>query len=80
MMISGVLVVAKPEHKAEVCAALAAFPWAEVHHVQPDGRLVITIEADDGEQATHRLREVQDLPQVMLAEMVQHYVEGDAER
>jgi nitrate reductase NapAB chaperone NapD len=80
MMISGVLVVAKPAHQEEVRAALAVLPWAEVHHAQPDGRLVITIEAEDGEQATRRLREVQDLPQVMLAEMVQHYVESDPER
>ena len=77
MMISGVLVVAKPEHQAEVCAALDALPWAEVHHVEPDGRLVITIEADDGGQATRRLREVQELPRVVLAEMVQHYSEGE---
>ena len=80
MMISGVLVVAKPEHQSQVRAALGEFPWAEVHHAQPDGRLVITIEADDTDQATRRLREVKDLPLVMLAEMVQHYVEADPEQ
>ena len=75
MMISGVLVVAKPEHQSQVRMALEAFPWAEVHHQDPDGRLVITIEADDTDQAVARLREVKELPRVVLAEMVEHHVE-----
>ena len=77
MMISGVLVVSRPEHQSQVRAALEAFPWAEVHHQDPDGRLVITIEADDTGQAISRLREVKELPRVVLAEMVEHYVDDD---
>jgi nitrate reductase NapD len=74
-MISGVLVVAKPEHQSQVRKALERFPWAEVHHQDPDGRLVITIEADDTDQAIARLREVKELPRVVLAEMVEHHLE-----
>jgi len=77
MMISGVLVVAKPEHLSQVRAALESFPWAEVHHEDPDGRLVVTIEADDTDQAIARLREVKELPRVIQAEMVEHYVEDE---
>lgn len=75
MMISGVLVAARPEHQSQVRTEVEAFPWAEVHHHDPDGRLVITIEADDTEQAMARLREVKELPRVVLAEMVEHYVD-----
>ena len=75
MMISGVLVVAKAEHQSQVRTALEAFPWAEVHHQDPDGRLVITIEANDTDQAVARLLEVKELPWVVLAEMVEHHVE-----
>ena len=75
MMISGVLVVANPQHQSQVRTALEVFPWAEVHHEDPDGRLVITIEADDTDQAVARLREVKELPRVVLAEMVEHHVE-----
>jgi nitrate reductase NapD len=75
MMISGVLVVAKPEHQSQVRTALEVFPWADVHHQDPDGRLVITIEADDTDQAIARLQEIKDLPRVVLAEMVEHHVE-----
>ena len=77
MMISGVLVVSKPEHQGQVRTALELFPWAEVHHEDPDGRLVITIEADDTDQAIARLREVKELPRVVQAEMVEHYVEDE---
>ena len=80
MMISGVLVVSKPEHQSQVRTALEMLPWAEVHHADPDGRLVITIEADDVEQATARLCEVKELPRVILAEMVEHYVEDQSEQ
>ena len=77
MMISGVLVVAKPEHQSQVRTALEVFPWAEVHHQDPDGRLVITIEANDTDQAIARLQEIKDLPRVVLAEMVEHHVEEE---
>ena len=80
MMISGVLVVSKPEHQSQVRTALEVFPWAEVHHEDPDGRLVITIEADDTGQAIARLREIKELPRVVLAEMVEHHVEDKAEQ
>lgn len=74
-MISGVLVVTKPEHQARLRATLDAFAWAEVHHGDPDGRLVITLEASTTDEAMARLREVQQLPDVVLAEMAEHYVE-----
>jgi nitrate reductase NapAB chaperone NapD len=73
MVISGVLVVVKPEHQSQVRAALEMFPWAEVHHEDPGGRIVIIIEADDTEQAIARLQEVKELPRVILAEMAEHY-------
>jgi nitrate reductase NapAB chaperone NapD len=79
MMISGVLVVSNPEHQSQVRAAVEVFPWAEVHHEDPDGRLVITIEAGDTDQAIARLSEVKELPRVILAEMVEHYVEEKRE-
>ena len=80
MMISGVLVVSKPEHQSQVRSALEVLPWAEIHHEETDGRLVITIESDDTDQAMARLREVKELPRVMLAEMVQHHVEDEPEQ
>jgi nitrate reductase NapAB chaperone NapD len=53
-----------------------ALPWAEVHHSDPEGRLVVTIEATDTHEHTARLRQVQALPHVLMAEMAEYYV-GD---
>ena len=78
-MISGVLVVSKPEHQSRVRTALELLPWVEVHHEDPDGRLVITIEADDIDQATARLCEVKEMPRVLMAEIVEHHVEDPRE-
>ena len=56
---------------------LEMLPWAEVHHEEPNGRLVITVESDDTDQAMARLQKVKELPRVILAEMVQHHVEDE---
>ena len=49
MTVSGIVVACRPEHLAEMTEAVNAFSWAEVHYTDPKGRLVVTIEADDGE-------------------------------
>jgi nitrate reductase NapD len=78
-MISGVLVVTKPENQDRLRETLDALPWADVHHGDADGRLVITIEAPTTDEAMARLREIQELPSVILAEMAAHYVEDGSE-
>jgi nitrate reductase NapAB chaperone NapD len=75
MMISGVLVVTRPEREREARAALEAYPWLDIHHSDSKGRLVITIDSSSTEEGIGRLREIQELPEVILAEMVEHYVE-----
>ena len=79
MMISAVLVVTRPEHQADMRAALEDHDWAEVHHVEAEsGRLIATIEATDTDEATARILELRELPHVILAEMVEHYVEDES--
>jgi nitrate reductase NapAB chaperone NapD len=78
-MISGILVVTRPEREGETRAALQAYPWLEIHHSDSKGRLVITIDSSSTEEGMGRLREIQELPQVILAEMMEHYVEDGTE-
>jgi nitrate reductase NapAB chaperone NapD len=40
---------------------------------------VITIDSSSTEEGMGRLREIQELPQVILAEMMEHYVEDGTE-
>jgi len=53
------------------------FSWAEVHYTDPDGRLVVVIEGRDVEQSMDRLKELQKLPRVLMAELAEFVVEDD---
>ena len=46
MNLSGILVMARPEHLPGVVAELGALPGVEVHQQDPAGRLVVVLEAD----------------------------------
>jgi nitrate reductase NapAB chaperone NapD len=76
--ISGIVVACRPADLEETADALGALPWAEVHHRDAGGRLVVTIEAEDTDQSMERLREVQGLPRVLMAELAGFYV-GDSD-
>lgn len=77
-MVSAVLVVATPEHLEEVRTALEGHPWADVHHVEAEsGRLVATVEASTTDEAQARLLELRSVPHVLLAEMVEHFVDDE---
>jgi nitrate reductase NapAB chaperone NapD len=77
VIISGVVVASRPEHLAEVGQALDAIAWAEVHFSDPRGRLVVTIEAADLDQSADRLKELQGLPRVLMAELAQYCIEEE---
>ena len=75
MNVSGILVACQAGRLEQVIEALRAFEWADVHQTDAaTGRFVATIEAEDTEQAMSRLREVQQLEHVVMAEMAGHYV------
>jgi len=77
MTVSGIVVACRPEHIAETTEAVNAFPWAEVHYTDPNGRLVVTIEADDVEQSMDRLQDLQGLPRVLMAELAEFAIEEE---
>jgi nitrate reductase NapD len=75
--VSGIVVACRPEHLAETTEAVDAFPWAEVHYTDPNGRLVVTIEADGVGESMDRVKDLQDLPRVLMAEMAEFAVEEE---
>ena len=78
MTISGIVVACRPEHLDEMTQVVNDLAWAEVHYTDPDGRLVVTIEADDVAASMDRLKELQSLPRVVMAELAEFVVEeGD---
>jgi nitrate reductase NapD len=77
VIISGIVVASRPEHLAEVSQALEAISWAEVHFSDPRGRLVVMIEAADLDQSVDRLKELQALPRVLMADLAQYCIEEE---
>jgi nitrate reductase NapD len=77
MTVSGIVVACRPEHLAEMTEAVNAFPWAEVHYTDPNGRLVVTIEADDVEESMGRLQDLQALPRILMAELAEFAIEDE---
>lgn len=75
MKISGVVVACAPGKLDEVVAAVGALPWASVHHTDPKGRIVATLEAADEAQSISRLRRIQRVPGVVMAELAAYYAE-----
>jgi nitrate reductase NapD len=76
MNLSGVLVVVPPGALEEAIRELNALPGVDVHHTDPStGKIVVTQEAATVEDEVEGLKRIQSLPRVVLAEMVQHYVD-----
>lgn len=78
MNLSGILVVAKPDRREQVVAALNALDGVEVHQVDADlGRIVAVQEAADIHAEIEGVKRIKALPGVVMAEMVYHYIAED---
>jgi nitrate reductase NapD len=77
VIVSGIVLASRPEHLAEVRQALEAISWAEVHFSDPRGRLVVIIEAANLDQSADRLKELQEIPRVLMAELAQYFIEEE---
>ncbi len=78
MNLSGILVSAKPEHVMSVVESLHALEGVEVHQVEEStGRVIVVQEAEGIRDEMAGLRHIKTLPNVMMAEMVYHYIADD---
>ncbi|MDP2787952.1 MAG: chaperone NapD [Pseudomonadota bacterium] len=78
MNLSGILVMAKPESHGLVVAALNALEGVEVHQVDAaTGRIVAVQEAEDIHAEIEGVKRIKALPNVIMAEMVYHYLAED---
>jgi periplasmic nitrate reductase NapD len=75
---SGILVMAKPESHSQVIGALNALEGVEVHQVDAvTGRIVVVQEAEDIHAEIEGVKRIKALPNVIMAEMVYHYLADD---
>ncbi len=73
MNISGIVVHARPESTVALIGQIAALDGVAVHAVQPDGRLVITVEDTPEAAPSDTIMKVQLMPGVLGAAMIYNY-------
>lgn len=78
MYVAGVVVQVRPEHLTAVQGPLAKIAGVEVHAVNPDGRLVVTIEGDRRHAVAEALFQVNALKGVLSACMVYEQSESES--
>ena len=78
MVISGIVMASRPNRMSELREAVDRIPWADSHFSDSIGRLVVTIEAADLDESMERLKELQQLPEAVMAELSQYFIEGGA--
>ena len=78
MNLSGIVVMAQPQHVLGVVEALKALQGIEVHQYdEQQGKIVVVQEAPDVNAEVEGLKQIKALPHVTVAEMVYHYFEDD---
>jgi len=75
--ICGVLVQARPERLAEVGKRLGAIPGVEVHAEDPNGRLVVTVEASPGRRTIDTVSGLGAVEGVVATSLVYQYADDD---
>ncbi len=73
MNISSVVIRTRPEHLASVAEELVAQQLGEVHFSDDSGRLVVTIEGDTVGEEKSKLQAIQNLPNVLTADLSYAY-------
>ncbi len=77
MNLSGILVLASPERCDDVVYALNQTPGVEVCIREPQGRIIAVQETASVDDEVAGLRLIKELPHVISAELVYHYLDDE---
>ncbi|MCX7897139.1 MAG: chaperone NapD [Rhodocyclaceae bacterium] len=75
MNISSLIVIPHPDQGGDVERGLLEIEGAEIHAISPDGKFVVTLEAEDDATTASLFDRVAALPGVMSAAMVYQHSE-----
>lgn len=73
--LCGVLLHARPDAIETVRTTLSTTAGVEIHHTEPDGRMVLTVEDAAGRWAGQIITSLYDIPGVASASLVYHHSE-----
>jgi nitrate reductase NapD len=80
MNISSLVVDAHPDHLARVRTALGGLAGVDVHAATPEGKVIVTLEADSNDSTTDTFARIAALEGVMSVAMVYHQFEPDQDQ
>ncbi len=80
MNISSIIVQVKPERIEEVINMLQNVDFCEYHLHDDKGRIIVTIEGEGVEEEIIKLKQVQQIKNVISADMVYSYAEEELEK
>jgi nitrate reductase NapD len=80
MNISSAIVYSRPDQEGALRTQLAALTGIEVHAVTDDGKMVITIEADNDRAAVDTYETIERLPGVLSMAMIFQQSESNPEQ
>jgi len=75
MSICGVMCQVKPENMPDIEPQMLAIPGLEIHGVDDDGKVIITIESDSYKLTGERISTLQKLKGVLSASMIYQHTE-----
>ncbi|MBT4090405.1 MAG: chaperone NapD [Deltaproteobacteria bacterium] len=77
MNIASLLVEVKPENMESLLQNVASFPWAEVHHTEKEGRMIVTVEGETSQEDVANFKTIKSLPGVISASLVEYCFEEE---
>lgn len=80
MNISSAIVYSRPDQEAALRMQLATLTGIEVHATTDDGKMVVTIEADNDRAAVNTYEAIERLPGVMSMAMIFQQTESNPEQ
>ncbi len=79
MNLSSIVIQTRPEHLDSVLEVIKSSPDCEYHIHDEKGRIIVTIEGKDTEEEIGKLKNLQEIPYVVSAEMAFAYSEDELE-
>lgn len=77
MNVSSVVVKTSPEDMKGVIEMINSYDLCEVHFSDADGRIVVTIEGENIEEQMKSLGTIQNIPEVLNANLMFSYCEEE---